>query len=123
MHLGSLLLKNVSRITLSLKNLVFRDHKDKNGILFSYPLIVATRLGQLDSVKYLLEHGAQVNLQDSDGKTALHHAAYGGHSNVMKELLDSKADMIARNEDGYTPLHLAAYDGHLNAVKTCLRYG
>jgi len=104
------------------KNLVFRLVKDKYGS-FSYPLIVATSLGQLDSVNDLLKHGAHVNLQDSDSKTALHHAASRGHNSVMRELLDSKADVNARDNVGETPLHDAAGNGHLIAVKTCLSYG
>jgi len=104
------------------KNIVFRLVKEY-GTRFSNPLIVATRLGQLDSVKCLLEHGANVNLEDSDRKTALHHAASSGQSDVMKELLDNKAEVNARDNTWKTPLHYAADNGHLTAVKTCLSYG
>jgi len=104
------------------EDLEFRLVKDENGS-FSYPLIVAACLGQLDSVKYLLKQNARIFLQDHSGNRALHHAAFSGHSDVMKELLKNEADVNARNKYGRTPLHCAAVNGHLNAVKTCLSYG
>ena len=101
------------------KNLVFQPVKDKY-CSFSYPLIVATCLGKLDSVKNLLKHGAHVNLQDNDGQTVLHHAAFRGHSDVMKELLDSKADVNARDNNSKTALHHAASRGHSDVMQMLL---
>ena len=51
---------------------------------FKYPLIFASTLNKTDSVKCLLEHGARINVKNNKGRTALHCAAYFGHSDVMK---------------------------------------
>jgi len=89
---------------------------------FSYPLIVATRLNQRQAVKFLLEHGACINLKDSDGQTALICAAINTHYEIMKELLNSKADVNVSDNSGKTALHIAVEYGHLDAVKWCLKY-
>jgi len=49
-------------------------------------------MGMLDTVKLLLNHGSQINLQDKDGQTALYHASFNGHIAVVKELLATRAD-------------------------------
>ena len=87
------------------------------GETFSYPLIVAASLNKMDCVKSLLKHGASINVKDSDGKTVLHCAAYGGHSVMMADLLDNKVDVNVRDRHGKTPLHFAAERGNLDAVK------
>lgn len=45
---------------------------------------------------------------DSDGWTALHHAAFGGHVAASAELLKQGADPNAAARDGTTPLLLSA---------------
>ena len=96
---------------------------DSYGQTFSYPLIVAISLNKKHCAQCLLKHGAHINVKDSDGKTALHCAAYGGHSDMMTELLDWKADVNVSDKFRKTALHFAAERGHLNGVKTCLKYG
>ncbi|GLH03330.1 Ankyrin repeat domain-containing protein 39 [Gryllus bimaculatus] len=48
----------------------------------------AASRGLVDIVKLLLKSGALPDLQDSDGKTALHRAVEGGHYLVAQALLD-----------------------------------
>lgn len=43
--------------------------------------------GRLDTVKLLIEAGADVNIQDEDGSTALMCAAEHGHGDIVKYLL------------------------------------
>lgn len=42
------------------------------------PLVHAARQGQIETAKYLLEHGADPNIASELGATALHHAAGTG---------------------------------------------
>lgn len=53
------------------------------------PLIHATRLGHVETAKYLLEHGADPAVASEMGATALHHSAaignllFGCNNNVV----------------------------------------
>lgn len=44
---------------------------------------------------------------DEDGQTPLHHAAWGGHADVVGVLVDKGADVIAVKKLCDTPLHVA----------------
>jgi len=81
------------------------------------------RGGHLEVVKLLLEHGADPNVKNRDGKTPLHNAASEGHLEVVKLLLERGADPNVKDDDGNTPLHNAAWRGHLEVVKLLLEHG
>jgi ankyrin repeat protein len=61
-----------------------------------------------DMVRYLLRAGASVDLQASDGGTALHCAVAGGHPRVVRALLDAGADATVRTTAGETVQELVA---------------
>ena len=50
-------------------------------------LIWASDEGQLDSVRYLLEIKSDVNFCSGKFGTAMHSAAYGGHTEILKVTL------------------------------------
>ncbi|XP_076901024.1 uncharacterized protein LOC143555344 [Bidens hawaiensis] len=82
--------------------LMFRDLQG-NTLLHS-----ASRRGQTEVVKYLLESYDIVNSTDSQGNTALHDAAYNGHLHVVKLLISSSPSLItSTNNYGDTFLHTA----------------
>ena len=61
-------------------------------------------------VRLLLEAGADKDAADTDGDTALNHAAHYGHLEVVRLLLQA----------GDTALHIAARDGNLEAIRWLL---
>ena len=61
-----------------------------------------------DTVRLLIEHGADVAAQDKTRSTALHLAALSGGSETVRLLLDHGADVSIRDESHQTPLHLAS---------------
>lgn len=67
----------------------------------------ASALGNLEIVNYLLEHGANVDQQNSKGKTALHRAVYKKQKEVVKLLIDCGADVNLEDNTERTPLHWA----------------
>ena len=84
----------------------------------------AAHLGLTEIVKLLLEKGADVNVEDGDGGTALHRAACMGHEAVARQLLENGADVNARREDNvWTPLREAAGSGHEAVVRLLLDRG
>ncbi|PMD60525.1 ankyrin, partial [Hyaloscypha bicolor E] len=79
----------------------------------------ASTLGHVDVVKYLLEQGFNVNLQDYSGQTSLHCAAGDGQKDIIISQLVQryKEGVRAQDHSGRTPLHYAASRGNLDAVK------
>jgi ankyrin repeat protein len=87
------------------------------------PLIVAAAYGHTEVVKLLLEKGAQVNMGNEGGETALHYAARHGHTKVMRILLEHGADPKSKGTGCGTPLQWAVRGGQRQSVKTLLDYG
>jgi ankyrin repeat protein len=53
-------------------------------------------------VRFLLEHGAEVNLQDSNGRTALMHAATTFNLTAVRQLMEKGADKHLVDKKGST---------------------
>ena len=71
------------------------------------PLVVASRGDKgehPEKIQALLELGADVNVRDYKGKTALHRAATAGFLASMEVLLAHGADIDAADSSGETPL-------------------
>jgi ankyrin repeat protein len=83
------------------------------------PLHLAARTHSLECVEVLLQHsGSDPNIEDHDGRTALHVAL--GRSllayDVAEILINWKAQVNKADKYGYTPLHVAA----LNELSQCV---
>jgi peptidoglycan/LPS O-acetylase OafA/YrhL len=68
------------------------------------PIAWAALAGDAESVRILLDHGADLNARNRDGSTALHSAAFLGRTDVVQLLLERGADPNARSDDGERPL-------------------
>ncbi|KAM9779901.1 LOW QUALITY PROTEIN: caskin-2 [Neosynchiropus ocellatus] len=64
-----------------------------------------------------------INFQDSDGFSALHHAALTGTPELLAALLDAQASVDVRDSNGMRPLHYAAWQGKAESVLMLLRSG
>ncbi|SPR08170.1 ankyrin repeat-containing protein 13 [Orientia tsutsugamushi] len=74
----------------------------------------------LSIAQALLTHGANVNLEDEDGNTALHYATnHFHHKEITEILLNHGANVNAQNNVGDTALHRAAKSG-LGPTVLCL---
>ncbi len=88
------------------------------------PLESAVRIGNIEIVKYLLESGAQPNLQKhSGGDTSLHAAAIRGDNEILQQLLKYGGDPLRVDYDGNSPLHYAAMFANLDTAKMLLDLG
>ena len=65
------------------------------------------RGGSVDRVRALIETGADVNVRNHKGQTALHCAAKAGFAEIVKLLLAHGAEVDARDGQGETPLATA----------------
>uniref|UniRef100_A0A287D1D6 Uncharacterized protein n=1 Tax=Ictidomys tridecemlineatus TaxID=43179 RepID=A0A287D1D6_ICTTR len=79
--------------------------------------------GDARRIKELISKGADVNVKDFAGWTALHEACNHGYYDVAKQLLAAGAEVNTKGLDDNTPLHDAANNGHYKVVKLLLRYG
>ena len=86
-------------------------------------LMAACAHGSVNCAKYLIQHGANVNLKNFNGFTALHWAAFTGRTEAVQLLLEHHADIESRTKDGKSPLHIAAYRGHRGFIDFLLSKG
>jgi ankyrin repeat protein len=84
-------------------------------------LTAAAKAGDLNSVRILLDRGADVNGKDGLGWTPLLAAALGGHLKVGRLLLERGADASGRS--GMQILAAAARSGDVEIVKQILVKG
>jgi ankyrin repeat protein/rubrerythrin len=87
------------------------------------PLMLAAFGGHVDTVRLLLEKGADVNAKEAVVGTALTDASNAGRLEVVRLLLEKGADVNAKNKDGGTALTAASCTGHLEVVRLLLEKG
>jgi uncharacterized protein len=87
------------------------------------PLMWATSFNRDLVTQLLLIRGADPNLFDSDGRTALFDAVTGGYPHIVKILLYHGANPDIRDTDGKTVLWYARRYHYHETVKILLSYG
>lgn len=87
----------------------------RNG-LKAAPIHSATAAGHLRIVKMLLEMGADPNVREQAGYTALHAAAQNGDIEIIQTLLVGGADLTLKSDDGKTAMDIAMDAGHEKAT-------
>jgi ankyrin repeat protein len=88
----------------------------------SFLIDVVRRCSYCELVKFL-SYGADVNMRDSKGATALHYAAAEGKLSAAILLLKHGADVDLADNSGNTPLHWAVWSGNLPIVEELERSG
>ncbi|MEQ8954447.1 MAG: ankyrin repeat domain-containing protein, partial [Gammaproteobacteria bacterium] len=86
------------------------------------PLIFAARSGDLESARFIVEAGADVNALSAFGTSALIMAVHGGNAELVNYLLQQGADVDSA-ASGHTALHDAVLRGDLAAVDVLLNHG
>ncbi|HEU5348241.1 MAG TPA: ankyrin repeat domain-containing protein [Ktedonobacterales bacterium] len=90
------------------------------------PLHLAAHFGHTNTVRWLLEAGADVHARSrNDLANQPLHAAAAGQAPVelLTLLLDAGADINARQRGGFTPLQATAQNGNLAATELLLAHG
>lgn len=94
--------------------------KDGKGVT---PLMMATRLGNLRMVEFLLKVGGTVNAKDKDQWSALMYACQEGNLEIANLLIEHKAHLDKRDTNGWTCLRIAIAKRHLSIVRLLLDEG
>jgi ankyrin repeat protein len=78
---------------------------------------------QPEVIKLLLQAGARVNFQSSNGGTALYEAASRNYAKVIEVLVEGGADPNLSGETLGTPLYAAVFNGAIDAAKVLVWNG
>ena len=95
------------------------------------PPIVITALGDnLSGVQLLLDRGANINAEDSEGYTALINASFSNNPDMVRLLLSKGVNvnapsnlMVNGKKAGFTPMMIAKSKGHQEIVKLLMEAG
>jgi len=86
------------------------DVNERGPILNACPLMMVSAEGNLPMIEYLVNHGADVNLTDEFGHTALHYACSDPKritdeeiAKIMYFLVVNGADLSVKDQLGHTP--------------------
>ncbi|XP_035746145.1 ankyrin repeat and SOCS box protein 1 [Egretta garzetta] len=93
------------------------------GWLPCTPLRIAATAGHGPCVDFLLRKGAEIDLVDVKGQTALYVAVVNGHLECAKILLEAGADPNGSRPHRSTPVYHAARVGRADILRELIRYG
>lgn len=99
------------------------DALDERG---DAPLHFAVDNRYVPLIRWLLDHGASVNVRDRTGRTPLDRAVLSGPASdrsMLRLLLERGADPNSADDQGQTPLHTAAYFGLLEPAGILVERG
>lgn len=87
-------------------------------------LILPIQEGHLETVKILVESGANIHVKGPANQPPVRVAARNGHLEILKYLIEKGADFEDKTaDDGATPLEGAASKGHLDLVRFLVEKG
>jgi len=86
-------------------------------------LHAASRESDVETVRLLLDGGADVNKRDAIHRTPVFYASEGGWVEIAELLIKYGADVNSQDGTGWAPLHTASRLGHLGVVLLLLDHG
>lgn len=89
----------------------------------NFSLLTASANGNTYIIKWLIDHGADVDASTNEGVTALHFATGNNRAEAVKILLESGADADILSNYSETPLHIAAKNNYIQVAEYLARYG
>lgn len=97
---------------------------NKSNQMGIFPLVLATKLNQVEMVEMLLKKGARVDKWLADGSTSLHIAAINGNYAIAKLLIKNGASLNVKTiDENLSPLFFAIMSGSLETVKLLVESG
>ncbi len=121
---GFLLLSINSQKTEAVRFLIENSYDINTPFNGSTPLIGAVDQGNVDTIKLLLSHGADINHVPERDLPALSLASKKGDLEIVKLLISNKADInIKAYRTDETPILISSKAGHAEVVKELLKAG
>lgn len=96
------------------------DKRDDRGFT---PLIWAAAFGEIETVRLLLEWGADPHALAKERESALSLASTGGYTDIVGLLLERDVDINIYDWNGGTPLLYAVRGNHVKCVEVLLARG
>uniref|UniRef100_G1MZ25 Regulatory factor X associated ankyrin containing protein n=2 Tax=Meleagris gallopavo TaxID=9103 RepID=G1MZ25_MELGA len=87
------------------------------------PLIWAAAFGEIETVRHLLEWGADPHMLAKERESALSLASMGGYTDIVIMLLERNVDINIYDWNGGTPLLYAVRGNHVKCVEALLARG
>ncbi|XP_064507066.1 ankyrin repeat and SOCS box protein 3 isoform X1 [Pseudopipra pipra] len=88
------------------------------------PLFLAVENKHTEVIKFLLQHGANIEGPHCwSGWNSLHQASFQGSTEIMEILLEKGASKNCRDDFGITPLFVAAQYGQLESLRLLVSHG
>ena len=87
------------------------------------PIVLSSHMRRAKIINHLIDYGADPNISDPSGETALWHAAAAGMVDICRFLLENNADPDFTPSNTAPPLVKAAMDGHLDIAKLLVEKG
>lgn len=98
-------------------------HQDVSGNHLQFSLSAAVVHGDATVFQYLVSHGGDIHLKDSEGMSLIHLAAQFGRLEILHYLLEKGLSVNALSTAGYTPMQKAMDTQQLEAIKVLLYHG
>ncbi|KAJ5428276.1 hypothetical protein N7445_009730 [Penicillium cf. griseofulvum] len=114
-------LGNVEGMVMLLDN--GADPNGRDRARHGRPLIAAVYGGHTMATASLLQYGANPNMVDQHGMTALWWAIASGHFDIVELLLSCGATTESVGSDGLTPLLFAATEGRIAYLELLIKNG
>eukprot|EP00026_Physarum_polycephalum_P005982 Phypoly_transcript_06021.p1 GENE.Phypoly_transcript_06021~~Phypoly_transcript_06021.p1 ORF type:complete len:567 (+),score=92.28 Phypoly_transcript_06021:113-1702(+) len=104
--------------TFECTKLLLEHGADVNSLGRSIPLVYAVQCAHTEMVELLLSFGAEPNMEDQLGMSAIHAACHFGDKQILEILLACpRSDINALGRNGYTPLHEACHAPHVELIE------
>jgi hypothetical protein len=105
----------ISSLKFLIDNQVDINALDSNGCT---PLTIATQHQQTHAAIWLIKNGADMDIGDMNGDTAMHWAAYKGFIDLIGVFHYLRPQLsVSLDNFGQTPLHLASMRGNLTVAE------
>ena len=71
-------------------------------------------------LELILDAKADINIQDSNGWTALHHSAFKGDAENVRVLIENECNINIASNNGRTAMHMAVIDDQVEVLEILL---